>query len=174
MSERWVETGTDCYIDQSSSLDHSSTSFASWLGSLSCGSLKAQPSASWFSLWYSCLNWLMAAGTLSIFFLNAYLVFLLFGLFTQVHLLIDGSVEGQYITLGVQLARFYRQLAHFELAFVKEFIYYTVTQKLFSCLSFFINGIIFQINKIFIKLYFQLIRLRIYWLCHLLGVRRGS
>ena len=29
---RWVETGTDCYIDPTSSLDHSSTSSASWLG----------------------------------------------------------------------------------------------------------------------------------------------
>ena len=37
-----LETGTDCYYDTSSS-DHSSTSFASfWLGLLNCGSLRAQ------------------------------------------------------------------------------------------------------------------------------------
>ena len=40
--EKWVETRTDCYIDPSSSLDHSSTSFASWLGLLNWGSLRAQ------------------------------------------------------------------------------------------------------------------------------------
>ena len=101
MWERWVETGTDCYIDSSSSLDYSSTSFASWQGLLNRGSLKAQPSASWFSLWHSCLNWLTASGTLSIFFLNVHLLPLFFGLFTQVHLLIDGSVEGQCITWRV-------------------------------------------------------------------------
>ena len=39
--EKWVETRTDCYIDPSSSLDHSST-FASWLGLLNRGSLRAQ------------------------------------------------------------------------------------------------------------------------------------
>ena len=50
-----METGTDCYIDPSSSLDHSSTSFASWLGLLNRGSLRAQPSASWFWLWHSYL-----------------------------------------------------------------------------------------------------------------------
>ena len=30
--ERWVETGKDCYIDPSSSLNHSSTFSASWPG----------------------------------------------------------------------------------------------------------------------------------------------
>ena len=45
--ERRVETGTDCYIDPSFSLDHSmlcyplSTSSASWLGLLNQGSLRA-------------------------------------------------------------------------------------------------------------------------------------
>ena len=98
MCERCVETGTDCYIDPNSSLGHSSTSFASWLGLLNCGSLRAQPSVSWFSRWHSCLNWPTAAGTLSIFFLNVHLLPPFFGLFTQVHLLIDGSVEGQHVT----------------------------------------------------------------------------
>ena len=57
-------------------------------------------SASWFSLWHPASNWPTATGTLSIFFLNTHLLPLFFGLFTQVHLLIDGSVEGQYITVG--------------------------------------------------------------------------
>ena len=39
--EKWVETGTDCYIDPTSSPDHSSTSSASWLGLLNQGSLRA-------------------------------------------------------------------------------------------------------------------------------------
>ena len=37
-----LETGTDCYIDPSSSCDHSSTSSSSWLGLLNHGSLRAQ------------------------------------------------------------------------------------------------------------------------------------
>ena len=47
----------------------------------------------------SCLRLIStAASTLSIFFLNVHLLPLFFGLFTQVHLLIDSSVAGQYIT----------------------------------------------------------------------------
>ena len=42
--ERWVEIGTDCYIDPTSSLDHRSTSSASWLGLLNRGSLRAASS----------------------------------------------------------------------------------------------------------------------------------
>ena len=64
--ERWVETGTDCYIDPSSSFDHSCTSFASLLGLLNCGSLRVQPSVSCFSLWHACLNWLTAVDTVYI------------------------------------------------------------------------------------------------------------
>ena len=37
MCEKGVETRTDCYIDPSSSLDHSSTSFESWLWLLNRG-----------------------------------------------------------------------------------------------------------------------------------------
>ena len=37
-----LETGTDCYIDPSSSRDHSSTSSWSWLGLLKRGSLRTQ------------------------------------------------------------------------------------------------------------------------------------
>ena len=98
--EKWVETRTDCYIDPSSSLDHSSTSLASWLGLLDRGSLRAQSpqSASWFSLRHSVSNWLKPPGHLVILFSNAHLLPLFFRLFIQVHFLIDGSVEGQYIT----------------------------------------------------------------------------
>ena len=39
--ERWVETETYSYIDPTFSLDHSSTSPASWLGLLNWGSLRA-------------------------------------------------------------------------------------------------------------------------------------
>ena len=98
--KRWVEIGTDCYIDPCSSLDHRSSSSPSWLDcsivgpespalSLQNGSHAGIPVS----------NWLMAVRTLSIFFLKAYLLPLFFGLFTQVHLLIDSSVEGQYITI---------------------------------------------------------------------------
>ena len=98
--EKWVETRTDCYIDPSSSLDHSSTSFASWLGLLNRGSLKGpKPSVcSWFSLRHPVSNWLEPLGHLVILFSNAHLLPLFFRLFSQVHFLIDGSVEGQYIT----------------------------------------------------------------------------
>ena len=62
---------------------------------------------SWFSHWHSCLNWPTAASTLSIFFLNAILLLLSFSLFIQVHLLIDGSIEGQYITHGASCVSLY-------------------------------------------------------------------
>ena len=76
-------------------LDHSSTSFASLLGLLNRGSLRAQ---SWFSLRHTFSNWLQLPGDLVILFSNVHLLPLFFRLFTQVHLLIDGSVDGQYIT----------------------------------------------------------------------------
>ena len=42
---------------------------------------------------------LTATGNLSIFLINTHLLQLFFSLFTQVHLLIDGSVKGRYITI---------------------------------------------------------------------------
>ena len=54
---------------------------------------------SWFSLWHPVSNWLKPFGHLVILLSNAHLFALFFRLFTQVHLLIDGSVEGQYITI---------------------------------------------------------------------------
>ena len=110
-SERWwllcmrdeLEMGTDCYIDPSSS-DHSSTSFSSsWLGLLNRESLRAQSplcaSGSHFSIlsptYSNCPEHLV------ILLSNAHLLPQFFHLFTQVHLLIDGLVEGQYITIRI-------------------------------------------------------------------------
>ena len=71
LCERWVETGTDCYIDPTSALDHStlcylqestSTSSSSWLGLLNQGSLRLTALSGVFSvckllsLWPSCLQ----------------------------------------------------------------------------------------------------------------------
>ena len=103
--EKWVETRTDCYIDPSSSLDHSSTSFASWLGLLTKG---LKPTVcSWFSLRHPVSNWLEPPGHLVILFSNTHLLPLFFRLFTPVHLLIDGSVEGQYITFVLNRITWY-------------------------------------------------------------------
>ena len=73
--ERRVETGTDCYIDPTFSLDHSSTSSASWLWLLNWGSqmatvlsLQAGPPVT---------NYLNCCRHLPIFFHNAHLLPLL-------------------------------------------------------------------------------------------------
>ena len=54
-----LETGTDCYILTPSSSDHSSTSFAFWLGCSTVGHWEPKPSVwSWFSLrWHLISNW---------------------------------------------------------------------------------------------------------------------
>ena len=96
MCERWVETGTDCYIDPSFPLDHSSISFSSWLG---CSTIGPEGSA--------LSQQTGSHAGIPVPFLNVHLLPLFFGLFTQVHLLIDGSVEGQYITVS-QLFNFPR------------------------------------------------------------------
>ena len=97
-----LETGTDSYIDPKFFFDHSSTSFSYWLGCSTVGhwgpkalSLQADSHASILSPTDS--NRL----ALVILLFNVHLLPLFFRLFTQVHLLIDGSVEGQYITLLV-------------------------------------------------------------------------
>ena len=84
-----LETGTDLFWPKFF-FAYSSTSSSSWMGLLNRGSLRAQSpqSASWFS----------SLGILSLTHSN-HLTPTCFHLFTQVHLLIDGSVEGQYITL---------------------------------------------------------------------------
>ena len=99
--KKWVETRTDCYIDQISSLDHRSTSFASWLGFLSQGSLRAQSLLSAAGSNFGSLSPTDSnrPGTWLYYFLSPPLPPLFFLLFTQVNLLIDGAVEGQYITI---------------------------------------------------------------------------
>ena len=77
-------------------LDHSSTSFAFF--SQPGITKDPKPSVcSWFSLRHPVSNWLKPSGHLVILFSNVHLRPLFFRLFTLVHLLIDGSVEGQYI-----------------------------------------------------------------------------
>ena len=88
-----LETGTDCYIDPKFFFDHSNTSFTSWLG-LSPRSASPQ-SESLFSRWHPISNWLQQSVRLVILLFNVHLLPLFFHLFTQVHLLIDSSVEGQ-------------------------------------------------------------------------------
>ena len=88
------------YIDPSSSstiaallphLDWGCSTVGHW-------GLQSPQSACWFSLRHPVSNRLKPSGHLVILFSNAHLLPLFFRLFTQVHLLIDGSVEGQYIT----------------------------------------------------------------------------
>ena len=95
--EKWMETRTDCYIDPGSSLDHSSTSFASWLASLNRGSLRAQSPKSAAGSHFDILS--PTASNRPGIWLYYFLMSTCFRLFTPVHLLIDGSTEGQYITI---------------------------------------------------------------------------
>ena len=99
--EKWVETRIDCYIDPSSS-----SPIAALLSNLGLGCSNvghwgslSPLSASWFSRGHPVSSWLKPSGYLVILFSNVQLLPLFFRLFTQVHLLIDGSVEGQYITI---------------------------------------------------------------------------
>ena len=49
------------------------------------------------------VSWLLNRGSLRVQALSLQAVSLLFCLFTQVNLLIDGSVEGQYVTQPINL-----------------------------------------------------------------------
>ena len=98
-----LETGTDCYILTQSSSEHSSTSFAFWLGCSTVGhwgpqalSLQADSHAGILSNWHQlqleltqavCGTWLYNCLTPTCFCLS-----------TQVYFLIDSSVKGQYVT----------------------------------------------------------------------------
>ena len=106
MCERWVEKVIDCYMDPSSSLDHSSTSSAYWLGSLRAVALNMQAGP---HSGIPISDLLYGRRHLSIFFHNAHLLPLFFCLFTQVHLLNDGSVKGQYITRRCPWCNGYRR-----------------------------------------------------------------
>ena len=95
--EKWVETRTDCHIDPSSSSTRAA--LLSHLG-FNQGSLRAQSPLSVAGSHFGILSPTDSnrPGHLVILFSYVHLLPLFFRLFTQVHLLIDGSVEGQYIT----------------------------------------------------------------------------
>ena len=98
--KRWVETETNCYIDPTSSPDHSSSSSASWLGLLNRGSLKATTP----SLQTGPYSGLLVSSSLNcrrhlpIFFHNTHLFPLLLPLIYTGASLIEGSVKDQYTT----------------------------------------------------------------------------
>ena len=98
--EKWVETRTDCYIDPRFSSAIAVLLSILGLGCLTVGHWGPQSpqSASWFSLRHPVSNWLEPPRHLFILFSIVHLLPLFFRLFAQVHLLIDGSVESQYIT----------------------------------------------------------------------------
>ena len=115
--------GQTAILTQSSS-DHSSTSFSSWLGLLNRGSLRAQkPSVCrWLSLWHIVSNWLeppRAPGYIIVSRTPASAVLPL--IYIEVHILIDGSVEGQYVTISIgfkieslEFMLFLSDVKHFE------------------------------------------------------------
>ena len=78
-----------------------STSFSSWLGCSTVGHWgpKALSLQACSHALASYLQLTQTICSLIISFFNAYLLPLFFRLFTQVYLLIDSSVEGQYITI---------------------------------------------------------------------------
>ena len=90
-----LETGPDFYNDPSSS-DHSSPSFSSWLGLLNLGSLRVPNPLSAADFHFGILS--PANSNRLCTWLYYCLTTTCFRLFTQVHLLIDGLVECQYIT----------------------------------------------------------------------------
>ena len=81
-------------------LDHSSISFASWLGLFNWGSLRAQSPLSGAGSHFGILSPTDSKrpGAWLYYFLMPTCFRCSSTFFTQVHLLIDGSVEGQYIT----------------------------------------------------------------------------
>ena len=95
-----LETGQTVILTQSSSFDPSSTSSSTWLGCSTVGHWG--PKALCLPLALNsafCLQLTQAVCVLVMLLFNVHLLPLFFRLFTQVHLLIDGSVEGQYVTM---------------------------------------------------------------------------
>ena len=89
-----LETGIDCYIDPAVLLSHLGWVAQPWVTE------GQKPSVCrWLSIRHLVSNWLQLSVRLVILLFNAHLLLLFFHLFTQVHLLIDGSVEGQYVTI---------------------------------------------------------------------------
>ena len=100
----WEVSGdrrTDCYIDPKFFFEHSSTFSSSWLGCSTVGYWGPKALCLPLALTSaSCLQLIQVVCVLVILLFNVHLLPLFFCLFTQVHLLIDGSVEGQYVTVG--------------------------------------------------------------------------
>ena len=97
----WRRGGTGILTPSSS--DHSSTSSSSWLGCSTMGHWGLSV-CRWLSIQHLVSNLLhfqltQAICVLVIFLFDAHLLPLFSCLFTQVHLLIEGSVKGQYATL---------------------------------------------------------------------------
>ena len=96
--ERWVETSTDSNIDPVVLLSHLGWVAQPWVTE------GPEPSVyRWLSIRHLVSNWLhlqltQAVSVLVIFLFDTHLLPLFFRLFTQVHLLIDSSVEDQYVT----------------------------------------------------------------------------
>ena len=96
-----LETGTDCYIDPQVLL-----TIAAPLPHLAQLWVTEGPKPSfcrWLSIRHLVSNWLRPSVHLVILLFNAHLLLLFFHLFTQVHLLIDVLVEGQYVTQFLSL-----------------------------------------------------------------------
>ena len=108
-----------CAILTQSSSYHSSTSFSSWLGCSTVGHWG--PKALCLPL---VPNWLEPSVHLVILLFYVHLLLLFFRLFTQVHHLIDGSVEGQYITIIPYL---FFKIPHVDIFFASVSIPFTHT-----------------------------------------------
>ena len=113
--ERWVETGRDCYIDQTFSLDYCTLCYLqerTWhffcilAGVAQPGDAEGHSPQEEFSvcklvltLAFLCPTNSTATGTCLYSFITPTCFCFFFRLFTQAHLLIVGSVKSQYITL---------------------------------------------------------------------------
>ena len=108
--------------------DHSSTSFSSWLGLLNRGSLRTQSPLSAAGSHSGILTPTDSSrlGHLFIILSHIHLLPLFFRIITQVYLLIDGSVEGQYITRWL-----WRGTPHFP----KLQHYWSLLSRLFNVIS---------------------------------------
>ena len=159
-----LEMGTDCYILTPSSSDHSSTSFAFWLGHWGPKALCLPLVLNWHLVpnwlqlqlelelpqtvggtWlYNCLtptishhHWIQPC--LQVKVISRYLrldapVSLFFHLFTQVHLLIDGSVKGQYVTKSLHGPKYFNIYVD-----IYIYIYIYIHLSFYSCTHTYIH-----------------------------------
>ena len=93
--------GQTAILTQVSSRDHSSTSSSSWLELLNRGSLRAQIPLSAAGSHFGILS---PTVHLVILLFYVHLLPPFFRLFTQAHLLTDGSVESQYIYIYIYIS----------------------------------------------------------------------